>query len=263
MKFLKIVLFVFFLSFFSLVKAWYNYPYVCNDWLCYWTELKELNKTDNWYFMTETDIKEVSNLSNYIDSKLQWYETYYGSSKFTIDNYYSWWTWSIYDKDLTFWQLLDINTRFYIAHKSGWVTYIDETYDNWKEYLYDNFKDVIDDIHSGFPMWTKKNKLSDILWNIVEYRHTSNTFRLRNVCTNSTCEDSNYMAISYYSPNPYYFLSWTVKHNSQFVIDNFKVSNDYKVTSDTITQTVLDDIIDLTVLSNTSKKIRIWVVQKD
>ncbi len=318
MKFLKIVLFVFFLSFFSLVKAWYNYPYVCNDWSCYWTELKELNKTDNWYFMTETDIKEVSNLSNYIDSKLQWYETYYGSSQFTIDNYYSWWTGSIYDKDLTFWQLLDINTRFYIAHKSGSITYIDETYDNWKEYLYDNFKDVIDDIHSGFPIWTKKNKLSDILWNIVEYRHTSNTFRLRNVCTNSTCEDSNYMAISYYSPNPYYFLSWIVKHNSQFVIDNFKVSNDYsishiylkagwsanfnfwfedyldvgsvntkykytlsykyewetikelfsetikvandyKVTSDTITQSVLDDIIDLTVLSNTSKKIRIWV----
>jgi hypothetical protein len=39
--------------------------------------------------MAETDIKEVSNLSDHLNSKLQDYENYYGNSKFTIDNYYS------------------------------------------------------------------------------------------------------------------------------------------------------------------------------
>lgn len=319
MKFLKIVLFFLLISSSLLVNAGYNYPFTCTySSSCYTTEMDELIKTDNAYFMTDTNIVSVWNLSSYINTKLQNYETYYGNSEFTIDNYYAWWTWSIYDKNFTFEEILDKNTRFYIAHKSWGVTYIDETYDNWREYLYDNFTDVINDIHSGFPAWQKKNKLSDILWNIIEYRHDLNQFRIKNVCTDISCHNSNQTYIYYNTPNPYIFLSGTVKHNSQFVLDTFKVSNDYsishiylkagwsanfnfwfedyldvwsvntkykytisykyewepiqelfsevikvandyKVTSDTITQTVLDDIIDISVLNNTYKKIRIWV----
>jgi len=318
MKFLKILLFILFLSSFGLVKAWYNYPYVCNNSSCYETELKELNKTDNWYFMTNEDLTSISNLSNYINNKLQDYEDYYGNSDFKIDDYYSW-TWSIYDKELTLTQLLDINTTFYIAHKSWGNIYIDETYNNWKEFLFDNFKDVIDELHYWFPYWQKKNKLSDILENITWYNQTYKRFYLKNVCTDLTCFESKYYWILYYGTSPYTLLTWDIKHNSQFVLDTFKVSNDYsishiylkaggsadfefwfedyldvgsvdtkykytisyqyewdtiqklfsetikvatsnyKVTSDTIDQDILDDMIELTVLNNTAKKIKIWI----
>ena len=317
MKFLKIVIFIFLIFFIKLVNAWYNYPYVCGSSSCYTTELKELNKSDGWYFLTNETITNVANLSDYIDIKLQDYINYYWTSTFTINNYYIW-TWSLSNKDLTLDDLLKITTTFYIWKNVWWNVVILDTYVNWYDYLYSNFTDTINQLHVWFPFWTKKNKLSDLLKNIVYYDTNTKLFSIKNVCDDSTCEKTRYKWISYNIKNPYYFLTWTVKPNSKFVLDTFKVSNDYSishiylkawwtadfnfwfedyldvwssntkykytisykydwgitqdlfsetikiwndfsVTSDTITQPILDNIIDLTILKNKTKKIRVWV----
>lgn len=317
MKFLKIVIFIFLIFFTKLVSAWYNYPYVCGSLSCYTTELKELNKFDGWHFLTNETISYVPNLSDYLDSKLQDLNNYYWTSTFTIDNYYIW-TWSLSNKDLTLDDLLKITTAFYIWKNVWWNVVIVDTYVNWYDYLYSNFTDTINQLHVWFPVWTKKNKLSDLLKNIVYYDNNTKLFSIKNVCDDSTCEKTRYKWISYNITNPYYFLTWTIKPNYQFVLDTFKVSNDYSishiylkawwtvdfnfwfedyldvwssntkykytisykydwgiiqdlfsetikiwndfsVTSDTITQPILDDIIDLTVLKNKTKKIRVWV----
>lgn len=318
MKLFKIFSFLLFFFVFSQANSWYNYPYVCSSTsYCFSTELKEISKTDNGYFMTDTNILSVSNLNNYLNTKLSNYKAYYWTSEFEIKDYYSW-TWNIFDNDLTLTDLLNINTNFYIAKKQGSNIVIDKTYSSWKDYLFTNFSDVIDELHQWFPFWQKKNKLSDLLINIVWYNHWWKYFEIKNVCDDYTCHKTRYLWVSSTSTNSYNFLSWIVKHNSQFILDTFKVSsdysishiylkawwsanfnfwfedyldvwavntkykysisykyewepikllfsevikvaNDYKVTSDTITQDVLDNIIDLTVLNNTFKKVRIWV----
>ncbi len=318
MKFFKLILFIFILSYYSVSIAWYNYPYVCtsNNLTCYNTQVGEINKYDNGYFMAEPIMSEVS-FSSHLNKKLNEYDKYYWDSKFTIKNFYNWN--KAYDRELTFWDLISIDKEFSIVSNYSWKITILKKYSNWKEYFFDNLKPVIDELHSWFPYWDKKDSLSDILWNIVDYKQDSKNFLVKNVCDDfSKCTETRYFNIPYNTLSTFKLLSWKVKPNNQFVIDNFKVSdnynishiylkswwsanfnfwfedyldvwslntkykytisykykwdsikelfsetikisNDYKVSSDTITQPILNEIIDLKVLDNNYKKIRVWV----
>lgn len=313
-----VLFYLFFHAF--LTNAWYNYPYVCDTINCNRTEFKEINKDDNWYFLSNEKFLNISNFKNHIDNKLLEYSDYYGSSKITIYWYYSW-SWNITNKQFTFWELIE-QKKFHIAELKWlpWFRYvqINDTYEDWKDYIFSNFRNVIDTFHSGFPSWDKRNYLSYILANINYYDDSANKFALRNICETDNCYKSNYLLASYDLENKFKFLSWDIKRNSDFIFENFKVSEDfyiskvflkawgsinfnfkfedyldaskattkynyrifykyawetlkeflnetiyvskdYVVSSPNIWNDVINNIIDLDVLRNDTKKIRVWV----
>lgn len=223
MKKIKILLlFISIFSFFS-VQAGFNYPYVCWDSWCYDTELKELKPADPGYFIADpVVITNLPTFKSYIDDKLQDYVDYYGSDTFVINNYYSW-SGSAYNRSLTLTTLLNINTTFYIDKPAT------KTYANGKDYLFENFTSIINQLHFWYPFWDKKNKLSDILKNITYYDTSLNKFAVRNVCWDATCNDTNYWFIAYSNTTNYKVVNGMVKPNSAFVVDNFKVSSAYTV----------------------------------
>ncbi len=223
----KIFIFLILIFVFNSVNAASKYRYVCDNEDCYNTEYKDI--LDN-YYMYPVEKLSVDNFSTYIDNKLWEYKDYYWDITFEIVDYYSG-SWSIEDKVLTLSWLLNMNDEFYIASESFlfWTITIEETFDNWKDYLFDYFTDVIDELHDWLPAWDKKNKLSDILINILWYNIDSNKFNIKNICNNYACYNSNQDNVLYTSTWSNVFLSWNVKYSSQFTTDTFVVSNDYNI----------------------------------
>lgn len=320
LKIIKYFIFIALLWGIIAANAGYNYPYICNNQNCYITTFWEIDKQQDWYFLSNEKFLEVSNLKNYINNKLETYSNYYWNTKITIDWYYLW-TGSIIDKSLTFQELLN-QDEFYIAEMQGFPWFrtvqILETYESGRDYLFSNFTQVINLYHKNFPLWDRKNQLKNILDSIVYYDDFSKKFALKNTCEQSNCYKSNYYLISPYAQNSFKFISGTIRKNSDFIFDNFKVSEDfyiskvflkwwesldfnfrfedyldaskpvtrynyriyyryewevpkeflsetifvskdYKVSSPKIWAEFIDDIVDLEVLNQDTKKIKIWI----
>lgn len=232
----KIITIISFLFVFVIkANAWYNYPYVCDNANCFNTNFQEINKNSSWYFMSNWKINSIDNLNSYINSKLQEYSNYYWSTKITIGWYYQNW-WEVEDKKVTFSQLMSL-WSFNIAEEK-WIVFktivINETYSNWKDYLFSNFTDIINKFHSQFPAWERKNQLYNILEQIVYYDSDKKKFAIKNICNDSKCYDSNYLLVNYDSTNSYKILYWNIKPNSSFVSENFKVSEDFYISDNLI-----------------------------
>gem|GEM_PF-3802443 len=61
------------------------------------------------------------------------------------------------------------------------------------------------------------------------YDDFSKKFALKNTCEQSNCYKSNYYLISPYAQNSFKFISGTIRKNSDFIFDNFKVSDDFYI----------------------------------
>jgi len=216
---------------FFTANAWYNYPYVCEFDTCYKTDFKEITPEDDWYFLTDENISNINNFDNFIEWKLDEYINYYDDETFRVNWYYSW-TGSIEDVRFTLEELLDLDTEFYWArYKNNWDVRIENTYINGHDFLFRHFRSIINSLHYWFPRWDKKNSLSDMLPNIVWYNNVNQSFYVKNICSDGTCHNSYYWYIWYNSNNNFILLDWTVKHNSDFILDTFKVSDDYSISN--------------------------------
>lgn len=231
LKCVKYFIFITLLWIFIDTNAWYNYPYVCNNQNCYITEFWELSKKQDGYFLSNEKFLEVENFKNYINTQLQNYSNYYGNTKITIDWYYSWTGW-VTDKQFTFKELLNANW-FYITEMQWFPGFkqpvIVDSYNSWKDYLFSNFTEVINDFHRSFPSGDKKNQLKNILSTIVYYDNSNGNFAIKNVCESEKCYKSNYLFVNPQSTNSYKFILWTIKKNSEFMFENFKVSQDFYI----------------------------------
>lgn len=316
-----IFIFLVFLSFTSNTDAAQKYKYICDDNQCYNTINDYVS--DNIYYMTNVTEISTDNFSDFLNSKFLYYINYYDWINFEVQWYCDWTCDSIENKYFTLKDLYEYNSGFSIWKSSffWWIT-IQKTYDNWKDYIFDNFTSIINTLHSWFPIWSKKNKLSDLFSNILYYNQTTNNILLRNICETNTCKKSKKAYINYNSNSTFVFLDWDVKYYDTFKKDTFKVSsnyslspymlkawswvvfnfwfedyldqlvnqteyeyriyynyewewipdydkylfketiritNDYKVSSETIEDDIIWNYIDLNVLNSDDKKIRVWV----
>ena len=127
---------------------------------------------------------------------------------------------------------MEINNEFHIWKKTFlwfWDNKIIETYDSGKDYILSNFETIINTLHYDFPLWDKRNKLSDFIINIKWYNVDNNKFNLRNVCIDKKCSKSQNIEIQDNDTNKYTFVSWDIKQSSHFIEDTFIVSNDYNI----------------------------------
>ena len=305
--------------------AWaasYNYPYVCpGDYshACFITQTWEININDSWHFMSNTDIRTIPDFQAFMNIQTNIISNYYGETTFTIPWYYTW-TGELVNKELDLHELINIETSFNTAEEwDDEELVILQTYESWRDYLYTHYTDIIDELHiQWFPEWVEKNRLRDILPNLIWYDHSNQSFRVRNVCPDNLCYSSSVALINYTSNNTLILLNGDIRHKSQFVLDVFRVSEeytlsslmliawedvsfdfwfedyldvwseetsysytisyaydgwdpqelfteiisvdqDYNISSDTITPEILEQMIEIEVLSDVFKQIRIWI----
>jgi len=229
---LLIVVFLFFIYWVYNVNAAQKYNYICdNASLCYNTQLDFITNSNNYLYPVSTG--SINSFSNTLDSKLlNNYINYYTTDTFIINNLCSNTSCSLnselQDKAFTLSWILNYQNTFSI-YNPGFLFFQPtklSSYKNWKDYLFSNFTSIINTLHIWYPVWDKKNKLSDIIWNIVSYTWTTNSwFLLRNICSDITCTSSSEKNVAIWSNINYTFLSWHIKLGSNFNINWFKLSN--------------------------------------
>ncbi|MDD2870662.1 MAG: hypothetical protein PHS49_01620 [Candidatus Gracilibacteria bacterium] len=223
-----IFIFLVFLSFTSNTDAAQKYKYICDDNQCYNTINDYVS--DNIYYMTNVTEISTDNFSDFLNSKFLYYINYYDGINFEVQGYCDGTCDSIENKYFTLKDLYEYNSGFSIGKSSffGGIT-IQKTYDNGKDYIFDNFTIIINTLHSGFPIGSKKNKLSDLFSNILSYNQTTNNILLRNICETNTCKKSKKAYINYNSNSTFVFLDGDVKYYDTFKKDTFKVSSNYSL----------------------------------
>lgn len=226
------IIFVIFSSFLN-VNAWYYYPYVCNDSWCFTTQEWELSKNSNKYFLIVDNKIDNKSFKSIIDEKLKNLEKYYWNTKFVIKDFYDKDKDKIFDWELNISTLINYDKKIYIAESSllFW-TKIKQEYDNWLDYLFSNFENVINNLHkNNFPYWDKNNNIDYFLENIVYYSDYDKNFYVKNVCDTSECRESKFYKIPYNNTNLLTYINWKVKPAKDFILNTFVVSKDYKLSS--------------------------------
>lgn len=244
---IKLILFIVFALYSYNVNA-SMYSYVCDNKKCYNTERKEV--WDNYYMYKVYDKsvdkykinkQVIENFTKTFDNYLSKIINDYWSLTIEIEDFCEWncsnnpnWI----DKKFTLDKLINFSTWFYIV-EDNWFrnNEILKTYESWHDYLFTNFKKIINELHfkAGLPVWDKKNKLKDIVWNILSYSFDDKKFNLRNVCDfknpvgNIICKKTTEKQISYGHTDKYKYISWEIKQAKDFVKDTFKVANTYKI----------------------------------
>ena len=181
--------------------------------------------------MSNPDIRTIPNLQAFMNIQLNIISNYYGETTFVIPWYYTG-TGSLIDSDFTLAELRSINEVFYTAEENeDDEIIILQNYDSWLDYLYTHFTEIIDELHKDFPIWQRNNRLRDYLPNLVWYDHTNKSFRVRNICSETLCYSSNPAFIHHFSSESLILLDWAVRPKSEFILDVFRVSEDYTLSS--------------------------------
>lgn len=115
----------------------------------------------------------------------------------------------------------------------------DKIYGNWKKYFLENFTRSINELHNWLPLWTRKNQLSDFIDNFISYEDSK--FELKNVCSDTgifeddnwliICDNTEKQILNINNETNIFLVKWNIEHNRNFIRENFKVSDDYRISS--------------------------------
>ena len=235
--FIFLLAFILFANVYAETKSEKKYLYVCDNSECLNTTKNSIS--EDQYYMINTELNSVSNFSDYIEEVLyNNYINYYKYDSIILIEWYCLDSWceNIEDKEFTFEELIKINWEINLWEDFFWWwedNQIISTYSSWKDYLFTNFSDIINELHEWYPIWDKKDNLSDILENIISYNTGNDKFEVKNVCKDnydsSTCWNSNKEYIELTNNGAYKFLTWEIKEYINFKNDTFKVSESYNV----------------------------------
>lgn len=142
----------------------------------------------------------------------------------------------VYSPD--YWTTWDYYCYYPKTYRDSWV------YSNGFEYLMLNFRDVINDLHTGLPRWERKNRVSDYIpavyddtikqdWSTWRYYYS-----MKNICTADGsvdwveyCDETRTWWRYIDSDVPLRYITWDVKPSSDFRAENFKVYDWFRVSS--------------------------------
>jgi len=232
----KFIVLVLLISSFYIVNAAQKYNYVCDNDLCYNTTTDFIE--NNYYLLPVSTWWLDNNFTSDINERLLEYSNYYDDIEYTIDNFCPEpcddpWA-DAYDKITTFSWILNYSSWFSITDWGWFFPEIVETYSSSKNYIFSNFKDIIDTLHDNwwFPVSDKKDELSDILTNILSYSWSNNEFELRNICNNFNCKSSSLKDIVFWDTINFNYINWEISQSDQFTENTFIVSEDYSIVDD-------------------------------
>lgn len=183
----------------------------CTSDSCYSTESSYVWFNDDFFILDNTEIKEINNFktwlnlelkNNIIDNFNTWsfliedFCTVTGSGSNFIKD-------SCEDKNINLEYLINYDDKIII---DKWFFGTDEFYSNWKHYFFTHFNSLLTKVK-----WSSVNlSLSDIVLNLSNFDniYNKNKFSIKNICTNSTCTESDYLSFYWVDENNYKILKW-------------------------------------------------------
>lgn len=209
-KIFKVLFLIFILSFINKVSA-----DVCTDNIlienkcttssCYWTEKSYVWFNDEFYILENIEIEEINNfqtwfnleLKNNIIDKYNWEFTIEDFCTSTEKN-------DCEDKSFNLNNIINYNDNFII---NWWFFNSDKSYSDWKHYFFTNYNTILTELK-----WVTVNlSLSDIIFNLKNYENldNKNKYSIKNICIDSSCEESKYLFFYWDDINSYKILKWT------------------------------------------------------